>query len=111
MAFIRYMTKSNGYEYASLLDGVRDGSKVNQKYLGNLGRVIDKDSGIFQSRERGMFRYTLEDGFCDLPDEYSKELGAAKSERLILDFGDSFFLSQYFERQVFRDAFYQVLPE
>ena len=60
MAFIRYMTKSNGYEYASLLDGVRDGIKVNQKYLGNLGRVIDKEAGIFQSRERGKFRYTLE---------------------------------------------------
>ena len=29
MVFIRYITKSNGYEYASLLDGVRDGNKVN----------------------------------------------------------------------------------
>ena len=111
MAYIRYMTKNNGYEYAYLLDGVRDGSKVNQKYLGNLGRVIDKGGGIFQSRERGMFRYTLEDGFCDLPDSHSKALGPEKAERLILDFGDSFFLSQYFERQIFRDAFYQVIPE
>jgi hypothetical protein len=111
MAFIRYMTKSNGHEYASLLDGVRDGSKVNQKYLGNLGRVIDKDGGIFRSRERGMFRYTLEDGFRDLPDFYSEGRGAAKTERLILDFEDSFFLSQYFERQAFKDAFYQVLPD
>ena len=111
MPFIRYMTKSNGHEYASLLDGVRDGSKVNQQYLGNLGRVIDKESGVFQSRERGTFRYTLEDGFCDLPDAYSQRQEAAKAERLILDFGDSFFLSQYFEKQAFRDAFYQVLPE
>ena len=111
MAFIRYITKSNGHEYASLLDAVRDGSKVKQKYLGNLGRVIDKNSGIFHSRERGRFRYTLEEGFCKLPDAYSEELETAKTERLILDFGDSFFLSQYFERQAFRDAFYQVLPE
>ena len=72
MPFIRYMTKSNGHEYASLLDGIRDGSKVNQQYLGNLGRVIDKEGGVFQSRERGLFRYTLEDGFCDLPETYSK---------------------------------------
>jgi hypothetical protein len=105
------MTKSNGHEYAFLLDGVRDGSKVNQKYLENLGRVIDKDDGIFQSRERGIFRYTMEDGFCSLPDTHSKRLGPAKVERLILDFGDSFFLSQYFERQVFKDAFYQVIPD
>jgi len=111
MAFIRYMAKSNGYEYASLLDGVRSGSKVSQKYIGNLGRVIDKDGGIFQSRERGVFRYTVEDGYCDLPDTYLKEQDTTKTERLILDFGDSFFLSQYLEGQIFRDAFYKVLPE
>ena len=111
MPYIRYISKSSGHEYASLADTVRDGSKVSQKYLGNLGRVLDKDGGIFHSRERGTFRYTLEDGFCDLPDAYSKGQGAAKTERLILDFGDSFLLSQYFERQVFRNAFYQVLPE
>jgi len=111
MAFIRYITKNNGYEYAFLLDGVRNGSIVNQKYLGNLGKVIDKEVGIFHSRERGTFRYTMIDGFCDLPDAYSKGLGEAKAERLILDFGDSFFLSQYFERQSYKDAFYHVLPE
>jgi hypothetical protein len=111
MAFIRYMPKSNGYEYASLLDGVRTGSKVNQKYLGNLGRVIDKDNGIFQSRERGMFRYTVEEGFCELPDAYSKRQSSMKEEQLILDFGDSFFLSQYLKQQIFRDAFYQILPD
>jgi len=80
MAFIRYMTKSNGYEYASLLDGVRNGSKVSQKYIGNLGRVIDKDAGVFQSRECGTFRYTLEDGFCDLPDGYAIVRGVANTE-------------------------------
>ena len=110
MAYIRYITKSNGHEYASLADAVRDGSKVSQQYLGNLGRVIDKGVGIFQSRERGMFRYTLEDGFSDLPDTYLRKAGTAKAERLILDFGDSYFLSRYLEQQAFKDAFYQVLP-
>jgi len=111
MAYIRYIKKSNGQEYASLADTNRSGKQVKQEYLGNLGLVVDKEAGVFQSRERGMFRYTLEEGFCDLSDAYSNGLGSAKSERLILDFGDSFFLSQYFERQVFRDAFHQVLPE
>ena len=110
MAYIRYITKSNGHEYASLADAARDGGKVNQKYLGNLGRVIDKDAGIFQSRERGTFRYTMEDGFCELPDVYSESQKPVKEERLVLDFGDSFFLSQFLERQSFKDAFYQVLP-
>ena len=46
MAFIRYITKSNGQEYASLADTVRIGSQVKQEYLGNLGLVIDKEAGI-----------------------------------------------------------------
>ena len=110
MVFIRYITKSNGYEYASIAGSVRDGSKVNQQYGGNLGRVIDKEDGVFRNRDRGLFRYTLEDGYCDLPDAYSNGKKTAKGERLILDFGDSFFLWHYFEGQVFRDAFYRVLP-
>jgi hypothetical protein len=111
MAYIRYITKGNGQEYASLADCARNGGKVSQQYLGNLGRVVDKDAGVFQSRERGLFCYTLEDGYCDLPDAYSEKLGPAKEERLILDFGDSFFLSQYLERQAFKDAFHEILPD
>jgi hypothetical protein len=53
----------------------------------------------------------LEDGYCDLPAAYGEKQEAAKEERLILNFGDSFFLHQYLERQAFKDAFYQVLPE
>lgn len=110
MAYIRYITKSNGQEYASLADTTRNGGQVKQQYLGNLGKVIDKEAGIFQSRERGLFRFTLEDGYCDLPSTYSEKQEAAKEERLILDFGDSFFLYQYLENQPFRDVFYQILP-
>ena len=110
MAFIRYITKGNGQEYASLADTVRNGSQVKQEYLGNLGRVIDKKTGIFRSRKRGLFRYTLEDGYCNLPEAYLEKKELSKEERLILDFGDSFFLYRYFERQAFKDAFYQILP-
>jgi len=110
MAFIRYITKKNGQEYASLADTTRIGNQVKQEYLGNLGRVIDKETGIFRSRERGLFRYTLEDGYCDLPAGYSEKQEIQKEERLILDFGDSYFLFRYFEMQVFRDAFYEIMP-
>jgi hypothetical protein len=112
MAYIRYITKSNGHEYASLAESDRNGKQVKQDYLGNLGRVIDKKSGIFQSRERGLFRYTLEDGYCGLPTAYSEKLElSSKEERLILDFGDSFFLHQFLEIQEFKDVFYRVLPK
>jgi hypothetical protein len=109
MPYIRFITKNNGQEYASLAESSRDGNKINQQYLGNLGRVIDKENGIFKSRERGMFRYTLEEGFTDAP-VYPIEESTNKQERLILDFGDSFFLNEYLNRQSFASAFHAVLP-
>ena len=110
MAYIRYFTKSNGHEYACLADTTRKGSHVKQEYVGNLGRVIDKEAGVFRSRERGLFRYTLDNGYCNLPSIYFESQHPEIKERLILDFGDSFFLSQFFENQPFRDAFCHMLP-
>jgi hypothetical protein len=111
MAFIRYIKKKNGCEYAFLANTSRNGNQVNQSYGGNLGRVIDKEAGIFRSKERGLFRYTLEDGFCDLPDCYIEKKVPSKQEQLIIDFGDSFFLSCYLDKQPFSNAFNQILPE
>jgi hypothetical protein len=88
-------TKSNGREYASLTTSARDGKHVGHQYLNNLGLVVDRDKGIFKSRERGLFRYTLESGFSDLPEGYLPEPGRDEKERLILDFGDSYFLWEY----------------
>ena len=104
MAYIRYITKENGFEYASIADSKRDGIQVNQHYLGNLGRVIDKSLGIFKNRERGLFCYSVENGYSDLPTDYSPTADMVEKERLILDFGDSFFLHKYVEKQAFYPA-------
>jgi len=110
MAYIRYITKGNKREYASLASSARDGKQVGQQYLGNLGLVVDKENGIFKNRELGLFRYTLELGYCDLPDEYAQEPGRGEKERLILDFGDSYFLWEYMKAQSFMPALQAVLP-
>ena len=52
--FIAYDTK-NGIEYGKLVTSKRVNGKVSKDYI-NLGRVLDKDKGIFQNRERGVFR-------------------------------------------------------
>jgi hypothetical protein len=83
--FIRYETKNN-IEYASVYKAKRiDGNKIND--IEWLGKVIDKKNGIFQSKERGTFKFSLENGVLEylLPTE----------EKLILDFGDSYFLTRY----------------
>ena len=110
MAFIRYITKSDGSQYASLAGTFRQGTQVRQEYLGNLGRVVDKAAGVFRSRQRGLFRFTLEDGYCELPTAYLERQEPIMPERLILDFGDSYFLSQYLDKLEFGDTFRQVLP-
>jgi hypothetical protein len=111
MPYIRFITKSNGEEYASIAGSSRNGKQVKQQYLGNLGRVVDKDLGIYKNRERGIFRYTLEEGFSNLPAHYIPAKEILEKERLILDFGDSFFLDKYLNAQPFASAFKAVLPE
>jgi len=80
--FIRYEIK-NGVEYASVYKAKRsNGKKVNDVEW--LGRVIDKQNGIYRNRERGTYKFTLENGITDIQ--------PAKKEKLILDFGDSYLL-------------------
>ncbi len=97
-------TIKNGTEYASLATSVRNGSKVTKKYK-NLGKVIDKNLGIYKSRSRGVFQYDLATNTYSKPDysmpgipvDYPDAPVPAK-ESLILDFGDAFFLDE-FEKQ------------
>jgi len=111
MPYIRYIIKSNGIQYASLVNAVRIGSHVKQEYMDNLGRVIDKEAGIFKNRERGVFRYTIQDGFTDVPVSLAEaHKSVAEKEKLILDFGDSYFLAEYLKSMPYYGAFSEILP-
>ena len=91
--FIRYDVR-NGVEYASVYRAKRvDGKKTND--IEWLGRVVDKEKGLYQSKRRGLFQYILNSNTVDyLP---------TSSEKLILDFGDSFFLNEMLVRSGFFD--------
>ena len=66
--FIRYEIK-NGLEYASVYTLHRtEGKKVNDSEY--LGRVVDKAKGIFKSRARGEFTYSLENTVVNLSSAY-----------------------------------------
>ena len=62
--YINYNTV-NGIEYGTLTSSVRSGHKVGKSDQVYLGRVIDKERGIFKSRERGLFTYDLESNTVD----------------------------------------------
>lgn len=111
MAYIRYINNPSGAIYASLVDGERSGKTVKQKYLGSLGLVIDREKGIFRSRERGVYKYSLESGFSELPG--GSERGAeavAEKEKLILDFGDSYVLDMYMRTLPLYGAYRLAMP-
>ncbi len=110
MAYIRYVNNPNGAVYASLVDGIRTGNTVRQKYIANLGRVIDREKGIYKNRERGIYQFSLEDGYSQVPGELLPPGAATPArEKLILDFGDSYVLEKYFRTLPFYGAVCNVM--
>ena len=104
--FIRYEQK-NGVEYASIYRAKRiDDKKTND--VEYLGRVIDKEKGVFVSRKQGVFCYSLSSGYTDIPREYLSLLG---KEHLIIDFGDSFLLHEILKITGLYDVIIQSFPD
>lgn len=108
----RFMAKSfihyhniKGLLYASVYTPKKvNGKKDNQEQY--LGRVIDKEKGIYQSKNRGIFGYSLEKGYFEIhiPSKISKE------EKLILNFGDAYVLYQILQRHGYWELFRSILP-
>lgn len=111
MAYIHYDEKPNGAIYACIYESYRDKGKVKTRRGENLGRVIDKNNNIF--RQKGVtYQYVLGEGRRDVPDTaLPKESTIPDTEKLILDFGDAWFLEEYISRQSFYKSIKNVLPE
>lgn len=98
--FIAYDTK-NGVEYAKLCQSIREGKKVRKVYT-NLGRVLDKERGIYQNRKQGVFTYSTENGYGKAPVDFVPEMQTAKGKmKLLLDFGDTFFIDEFMHKSGF----------
>jgi len=108
--YIRYQQKADK-TYAQVIDAVRVDGKKKNLYITSLGAVIDKEKGIFKSKERGVYTFSLEAGYGEAPREIEILYTEIKTERLILDFGDSFMLDQYLRNCTpFFDLFSDILP-
>ncbi len=112
MSYIRYSTpNAKGVIYAAVVDSVRDGSRVYQKQVENLGLVIDRKNGIFRSRERGIYQYTLDGGFTEAPTTAMGVSAArCRQEKLILDFGDTYIVNEYLKTLAFYPAIHELMP-
>ena len=102
--FIVFQDK-NGYEYATLTKSIRKGSKVEKEYT-NLGRVIDKERGIYKNRKRGIYTYDPDTdtyGVCpeDIAESGNNRRGpyytvdGKRRSLLVLRFGDIFFFESF----------------
>ena len=111
--YINYNIVS-GIEYGTLTSSVRSGTKVSKGDQIYLGWVIDKDKGIFKSRERGLFTYDLKTNtFGKVPPEYieprkERKTKYPKRPGLIVSFGDIYVLNQYISNKGFYDAVDQI---
>jgi len=97
--YIGYDLK-NGVKYAKICKSERINGKVKTTQV-SLGRVIDESTGIYKNRKRGVFTYDLATDSYGLPDP-SVAIPLIKrknaEEKLVLDFGDAFFVDQYITR-------------
>ena len=59
-----------GITYAKACKSKRNGEKVEKEYI-YLGRVLDKEKGIYQNQERGVYKYEVgNNAYGEAPEEY-----------------------------------------
>ena len=63
----------NDVEYGKLCTSIREGKKV-RKTSENLGRVLDKERGIFQNRKLGVFTFSIEKGYGKPPADLCRKV-------------------------------------
>jgi hypothetical protein len=92
----------NNIEYASIYTPKRvDGKKVNDPVY--LGRVIDKEAGIYQNKKQGQFKFSLDTGISQL-DNYIN-ININTEEKSILGFGDIYLCDSVLSNLGFKSLF------
>lgn len=87
-------------QYASCAVSKRNGRKTSVSYT-YLGLVIDREKGIYKSKERGVFHFDVNTGeYSKVTDDYVLPTRARSNgkQRVSYDFGDAFFLHAFLEK-------------
>jgi hypothetical protein len=79
----------------------KNGKKVNAPEY--LGKIINLEEGIFHSKKRGYFRYTIEKGYEE--SEYKR----TNEERMILDFGAAYVLNEVMKKEGYENLFSEIM--
>jgi transposase len=105
--FIHYY-KKHGVEYATHCVSIRKTKDRNPTHdVVYLGKVIDKDKHIFQSRKMGEFIYTIDGGY-----EILKQSPLiAEKEKLLITFGDAWLLNEILKKSGYIDVLKLTMPD
>ena len=100
----------NAEQYASAAVSKRNGSETSIEYL-YLGRVLDREKGIYKSKDRGVFSFDPGTGeFGAVPEDYipPASTDARKRNHVSVDFGDAFFMDSFLHSSGLMDIIDQV---
>ena len=100
----------NAEQYASAAISKRNGSETSIEYL-YLGRVLDREKGIYKSKDRGVFSFDPDTGeFGAVPENYVPPIStdARKRNHVSVDFGDTFFMDSFLHSSGLMDIIDQV---
>jgi transposase len=87
---------------------VKDG-KIYHVYE-NLGRVLDKDKGVFRNRERGVYTFNLRDGY-GIVDSPPNPAVYDIPKHLTLHFGDAWMVDQIMKQSGLEEVLNNLIPE
>ncbi|MDR1992137.1 MAG: transposase, partial [Nitrososphaerota archaeon] len=107
-----HIDHKNGKQYASIYTPRRNnGKKVNDPQY--LGRVINKEKGIYHNKTKGTFTYTIENGYTPYtPDPNNPQTqNNQKEEKLILDFGDAYTLYTALTKTGIHKLLHELIPQ
>ena len=104
------ITEKGGRQYASAAVSRRDGRRTHDDYT-YLGRVVDRERGVFCSRERGYFTFDVATGeYGRVPDGFEPDApeDGRRSRPRTLSFGDAWVLDQLMHKSGLWDVVDEV---
>ena len=103
--YISYKKGENGTLYATVMESKKVSGKSDKSRVEYLGRVVDKERGIYSNRARGTFTYDLETGEYGVPDWEDVPLPERNEPpRSNLDFGDAYLLHRVMQVEGLTDC-------
>ena len=103
--------KHRGIEYACVMESHRVGKKIEKKTIRYLGRVLDRDRGIYKTKDLGVYCFDFKtQTVSKAPEDFVPQIKRKNAvEKLIVDFGDAFFFNELIKSSDFQ-AILEAIP-